>query len=142
MFGCTFRIFVTSRSDAPAEIRRDYSPRADMEKRIGGLKHDLGAEHFCLKQVHATEAIFRAGLLLFSLLAEFQRAAGLPSYREPATVRTQSLTCGAILGRPARRLVVHMGQSWGGLKTRNRLLASILQWQIPTSPNWTPAMKC
>jgi hypothetical protein len=140
--GYTFRIFVTNRSDAPEEIWRDYNRRADMENRIAELKHDLGANHFCLKQFHATEAAFRAVLLLFNLLSEFQRAAGLPGYREPATIRTQILTCGAILGRSARRLVVHMGESWGGLKTRNPLLTSILQWEIPTSPKLAPAMRC
>ena len=75
--GYTFRIFVTSRGDAPEEIWRDYNRRADMENRIAELKHDLGADGFCLKQFFATEAAFRSVLLLFNLLAEFQRAAGL-----------------------------------------------------------------
>jgi DDE family transposase len=132
--GYTFRIFVTNRSQAPQEIWRDYNLRADMENRIAELKHDLGADGFCLKQFFATEAAFRAVLLLFNLLSEFQRAAGFPGYREPATLRTQILTCGAILGRAGRRLVLHLSQSWGGLKTRNPLLDSILNWQIPTSP--------
>ena len=140
--GYTFRIFVTNRTEAPEAIWRDYNRRADMENRIAELKHDLGADHFCLKQFHATEAAFRAVLLLFNLLAEFQRAAGLTGYREPATIRTQVLTCGAILGRSARRLVVHLGASWGGLKTRNPMLASILEWQIPTSPKLEFAMRC
>jgi len=105
-----------------------------MENRIAELKHDLGADGFCLKQFFATEAAFRTVLLLFNLLAEFQRAAGLPLYREPATLRTQVLTCGAILGRTGRRLVIHLSESWGGLKTRIPLLDSILNWEIPTSP--------
>ncbi|HLI82533.1 MAG TPA: hypothetical protein VKV17_01380 [Bryobacteraceae bacterium] len=75
------------------------------------------------------------------LLAEFQRAAGLPSYREPATIRTQVLTCGAILGRAGRRLVIHLSESWGGLKTRIPLLDSILHWEIPTSPKLEPALQ-
>ncbi len=137
--GYTFRIFVTSCTDAPQEIWRDYNRRADMENRIAELKHDLGADGFCLKQFFATEAAFRAVLLLFNLLAEFQRAAGLPVYRQPATIRTQILTCGAILGRSGRRLVIHLSQSWGGLKTRIPLLDSILKWQIPTSPKLQPA---
>jgi hypothetical protein len=132
--GYTFRIFVTSAAGAPEEIWRDYNRRADMENRIAELKHDLGADGFCLKEFFATEAAFRSVLLLFNLLAEFQRAAGLPGYREPATIRTQVLTCGAILGRAGRRLVVHLSQSWGGLKTRIPLLDSILNWKIPTSP--------
>ena len=93
-----------------------------------------------MKQFFATEAAFRAVLLLFNLLAEFQRAAGLPIYRQPATLRTQVLTCGAILGRTGRRLVIHLSESWGGLKTRIPLLDSILQWQIPTSPKLDPSL--
>ena len=138
--GYSFRIFVTSCSDLPHEIWRDYNRRADMENRIAELKHDLGADGFCLKQFFATEAAFRAVLLLFNLLAEFQRAAGMPVYREPATLRTQILTCGAILGRAGRRLVLHLSESWGGLKTRIPLLDSILTWQIPTSPKLEPAL--
>jgi hypothetical protein len=51
-----------------------------------------------MKRFFATAAAFRSILLLFNLLAEFRRAAGLPGYREPATIWTQALTCGAILG--------------------------------------------
>jgi hypothetical protein len=109
--GYTFRVFVTSCADG-----------------------------FCLKEFFATEAAFRAVLLLFNLLAEFQRAAGLPGYREPATIRTQVLTCGAILGRAGRRLVVHLSESWGGLRTRNSLLDNILNWQLPTSPKLDPVL--
>ena len=71
--GYTFRVFVTSCSDPPQEIWRGYHRRADMENRIAELKHDLGADGFCMKQFFATEAAFRAVLLLFNLLAEFQR---------------------------------------------------------------------
>lgn len=138
--GYTFRIFVTSCADPPQEIWRGYNRRADMENRIAELKHDLGADGFCLKQFFATEAAFRAVLLLFNLLAEFQRAAGLPVYREPATIRSQILTCGAILGRAGRRLVIHLSESWGGLKTRIPLLDSISKWEIPTSPKLESAV--
>ena len=105
--GYTFRVFVTSCADPPEEIWRGYHRRADMENRIAELKHDLGADGFCLKWFFA----FRAVLLLFNLLAEFQRAAGLPVYRQPATIRTQVLTCGAVLGRVGRRLVIHLSES-------------------------------
>ena len=138
--GYTFRIFVTSCADLPQEIWRDYNRRADMENRIAELKHDLGADGFCLKPFFATEAAFRTVLLLFNLLAEFQRAMGLPAYREPATIRAQVLTCGAILGRAGRRLVIHLSQSWGGLKTRIPLLDSISKWEIPTSPKLESAL--
>jgi hypothetical protein len=138
--GYTFRVLVTSCAEAPEEIWRDYNRRADMENRVAELKHDLGADGFCLQEFFATEAAFRAVLLLFNLLAEFQRAAGLPSYRAPATIRTQVLTCGAILGRAGRRLVVHLSESWGGLRTRIPLLDSILTCEFPTSPKLTPVV--
>jgi hypothetical protein len=112
-----------------------------MENRIAELKYDLGADGFCLQQFFATEAAFRAVLLLFNLLAEFQRAAGLPVYRQPATIRAQVLTCGALLGRAGRHLVLHLSKSWGGLKTRIPLLDSILNWQIPTSPKLESALQ-
>lgn len=132
--GYTFRVFVTSQTQAADEVWRDYNRRADVENRIAELKHDLGADGFCMQKFFATEAAFRAVLLVFNLLAEFQRAAGLPAYREPATLRTQVLTCGAILGRAGRRLVLHLSESWGGLKTRSALFDNILHWPIPTSP--------
>src|SRR6202789_565607 len=137
----TFRVLVSSFSAPPEEIWRDYNHRADMENRIAELKHDLGADGFCMKQFFATEAAFRAVLLLFNLLSEFQRAAGLPVYREPATIRAQVLTCGAILGRAGRRLVIHLSESWGGLKTRIPLLDSVLNLQIPTSPKLEPMLQ-
>jgi hypothetical protein len=71
----------------------------------------------------------------FNLLSGFQRAAGLGWYREPATVRAQVLTCCAILGRAGRRVVVHLSESWGGLKTR-----IFLKWEIATSPKLDAAV--
>jgi len=84
-----------------------------MDDRIAGLKHDLGADGFCLKEFFATE---------------------------PATDRTQVLTCGAILGRSGRRMVLHLSQSRGRLKTRIPLLESLLRRQIPTSPKLEPML--
>jgi hypothetical protein len=79
--GYTFRLFATSLPLAPEEIWRDYNQRADMEKRIAELKYDLAADDFCLKEFFATEATFRAILLLFNLLSEFQRVSGMQGYR-------------------------------------------------------------
>jgi DNA-directed RNA polymerase subunit N (RpoN/RPB10) len=138
--GYTFRVFVTSQTQTIEEVWRDYNRRADVENRIAELKHDLGADGFCMHKFFATEAAFRAVLLVFNLLAEFQRAAGLPGYREPATLRTQVLTCGAILGRAGRHLVLHLSASWGGLKTRTTLLDNILRWPIPASPKFNPVI--
>ena len=47
-----------------------------MEQRIEALISDLGADDFCLQEFFATEAAFLGILMLFNLLAEFQRDTG------------------------------------------------------------------
>jgi hypothetical protein len=131
--GYTFRLFVTSLPIAPEEIWRDYNQRSDMEKRIAELKYDLAADDFCLKEFFATEAAFRAILLLSKLLSEFQRVSGMQGYRQPATLHTHVFLCGAILGRAGRKQVLHMSSAWGGLQTRNPLFEKILGYAFPTS---------
>jgi len=132
--GYTFRVFVTSLSDAPEEIWRDYNQRACVEQRIEELKSDLAADDFCLQEFFATEAAFLCVLLLFNLLGEFQRATRMPGYRQPATLRVQVFLCGAILGRAGHRPVLHLSAAWGGLEDRNSLFDNLLKWEIPTSP--------
>lgn len=132
--GYTFRLFVTNRAEAPEEIWRDYNQRADMENRIGELKHDLAADDFCMHQFFATEAAFLAILMLFNLLGELQRMSAMNTYRRPATLRAQVFLCGAILGREAHRIVLQLSTDWGGLQERNSLMNHILTYAFPTSP--------
>jgi len=102
--GYTFRVFVTNLADPPEEIWRDYNQRACLEQRIEELKWDLAADDFCLREFFATEAAFLGILMLFNLLAEFQRASGMTGYRQPASLRVQVFLCGAILaGRATKR---------------------------------------
>jgi Transposase DDE domain group 1 len=131
--GYTFRLFVTSLTDSPEEVWRDYNQRACMEQRIEELKSDLAADDFCLKEFFATEAAFLAILMLFNLLAEFQRATGMTGYRRPASLRAQVFLCGAILGRAGHQTVLHLSAAWGGLEKRNSLFDRLLLYEIPTS---------
>ena len=131
--GYTFRVFVTNRPDPPEEIWRDYNQRACVEQRIEELKSDLAADHFCLREFFATEAVFLSILMLFNLLGEFQRASGMTGYRQPASLRTQVFLCGAILGRAGHRTVLHLSAAWGGLEKRNSLFDQLLLYEIPTS---------
>ena len=131
--GYTFRIFVTNRPDLPEEIWRDYNQRACVEQRIEELKWDLAADDFCLHEFYATEAAFLAILMLFNLLAEFQRAAGMNDYRQPASLRAQVFLCGAILGRAGHQTVLHLSAAWGGLEKRNSLFDKLLAYLILTS---------
>ena len=77
---------------------------------IAEWKHDLGAAGFCLKEFFATEAAFRAISLLFNLLAEFQRAAGLPGHdpHSGADMRRDSRAGRAPAGGP---FVAKLGRS-------------------------------
>jgi hypothetical protein len=134
----TFRVLVTSLAAQPEEIWRDYNHRADMENRIAELKHDLGADRFCLKDFHATDAVFRSVLLLFNLLSEFRRASGMPQHKEPGTLRSQVFLCGAELKQEGQEIVLSLSTGWGGLKRRIGLLNSILAWVFPISPKLTP----
>ena len=129
----TFRVFVTNLPEAPEEIWRDYNQRACIEQRIEELKSDLAADHFCLKEFFATEAAFLGILMLFNLLAEFQRASGMARYRQPASLRAQVFLCGAILGRAGHRTVLHLSAAWGGLEKSNSLFDKLLHYEIPTS---------
>ena len=133
MPGYTFRIFLTNRADLPEEIWRDYNQRACVEQRIEELKSDLAADDFCLKQFYATEAAFLSILMLFNLLAEFQRASGMTGHRQPASLRVQVFLCGAILGRAGHRAVLHLSSAWGGLEKRNPWFDKLLRYEIPTS---------
>jgi len=105
-----------------------------VEKRIAELKYDLAADDFCLHEFFATEAAFLAILMLFNLLAEFQRAAGMPRYRQPASLRVEVFLCGAILGRAGHRTVLHLSSAWGGLEHRNALFDRLLAYFVPTLP--------
>ncbi|HJY89146.1 MAG TPA: IS1380 family transposase [Candidatus Acidoferrum sp.] len=138
--GYVFRVFVTNRHDSPLEIWRDYNGRATVECRIDELKNELAADHFCLRSFFATESAFLAVVFGFNLLGEFQRAVDptLKTYKQPATLRFEVFTCGAILGRSGHHLILHMSNNWGGYSSRKPLFNSLLHWPPPTSPKFDP----
>lgn len=118
MFPATpYRVFVTNREETSEEVWRDYKRRAHIEKRIAELKYDLAVDDLRLHEFFATEAAFLAILMLFNLLAEFQRAVGMPRYRQPATLRVQVFLCGAILGRAGHRTVLYLYSALGASNT-------------------------
>ena len=141
--GYVFRVFVTNRHDSPLEIWRDYNGRATVECRIDELKNELAADHFCLRSFFATESAFLAVVFGFNLLGEFQRAVDptLKTYKQPATLRFEVFTCGAILGRSGHHLILHMSNNWGGYSSRKPLFNSLLHWPPPTSPKFDPSIK-
>jgi hypothetical protein len=138
--GYVFRVFVTNRSDAALEIWRDYNGRAAVECRIDEPKNELAADHFCLRSFFATESAFLAVLFSFKFLSEFQRAIdpALKSYKQPATLRFEVFTCGAILGRSGHHLILHMSKNWGATRNENRSSTTSYIWPPLTSPKFNP----
>lgn len=137
--GYTYRIFVTSAVAAPEEIWRDYNQRACLEQRIDELKADLAADDFCRREFYATEAAFRAVLVLFNLLSLWQRAARPgQTYRRPATLRTEVFLCGAIAGRSGRTPVLHLSRACGGLQQRMPLIANASRFCRAIPPRLPP----
>ena len=124
--GYVFRVFVTNRSDSALEIWRDYNRRASVECRIDELKNELAADHFCLRSFFATESAFLAVLFSFNLLSEFQRAVdpALKTYKQPATLRFELFTCGAIHGRSGHHLVLQCPKTGVAIPNENRSLTS------------------
>lgn len=138
--GYTYRVFVTNSAAAPERIWRDYNQRATLEQRIEELKADLGADDFCRREFYATEAAFRAVLVLFNLLSVWQRAARPgQTYRRPATLRTEVFLCGAIAGRSARTTVLHLSRAWGGLAQRMPLIANASRFCRAIPPRLAPS---
>jgi hypothetical protein len=93
---------------------------------------------FCLKDFHATDAVFRSVLLLFNLLSEFRRTSGMAQHKEPGTLRSQVFLCGAELKQEGKEIMLSLSTGWGGLKRRISLLNSILAWVFPISPKLKP----
>jgi hypothetical protein len=56
--------------------------------------------------------------------------------KQPATLRFEVFTCGAILGRSGHHLVLHMSKNWGGYSSRKFLFNNLLHWPPLTSPKF------
>jgi DNA-directed RNA polymerase subunit N (RpoN/RPB10) len=135
--GYDYRLLVTSRTEPVLTLWQDYHQRAQIELCLRELKDDLGADGFCCQSFFATDAAFRSVLFTYNLLGEFQRACGLTTWRQPATLRHTVFVCGAALGRSGHHLVLFLSQSWGGLTSRKPLLDKLRQNLDPTAPKLT-----
>jgi hypothetical protein len=107
--GYTFQVLVTTLGHDPVHTWRFYNSRAESENRIKELKEDFGADGFCLQSFDGTEAAFRLICFLFNLIADFKREVTQDQAPRLATLRTQVLVVGAILGREGRHTVLRLG---------------------------------
>jgi len=121
---------------------RDYNQRACVEQHIEELKNDVQADGFCMRDFFATESAFLSFCFTYNLLSLYQHAAA-PERRKngfqgPVTLRAAVFIGGAILGKRSRKPVLHIVESWGGLRKHKLLIDNIMRWPIPTSPKLPP----
>jgi len=107
--GYTFHSLVTTLPLDPVATWRFYSSRADCENRLKELKDDFGADGFCLQSFDGTEAVFRLICLLFNLVALFKREVTRNESARLATLRTDTLVVGAIVGADGRKTMLRLG---------------------------------
>ncbi len=107
--GYTFHTVVTT-LDLPAiEVWRFYNGRSDCENRLKELKHDYGADGFCLRTFEGTEAVFRLICALYNLVAAFKAEVTQDPAPQLGRLRTQHFVAGAIVGREGRDVVLRLG---------------------------------
>ena len=118
-----FHQIVTSMSEPGEEVWRFYNGRADAENRIKELKHDLGADGFCLKSFDGTEAVFRLICFLYNVLQIFKREVLDNDRRHLTQIRHSTFVVGAILGSSGRRRMLRLGLK----KRRRRQFEALVQ---------------
>jgi hypothetical protein len=106
-----YQAILTNRDEVPEDIWRFYRGHADIENRIRELKWDYGIDGFCQKKFFATEAAFRLVCVTHNLVTLLQDKLGFEVHRTLGTLRANLLTCGAVVGRSGRRLVLRMSLS-------------------------------
>jgi len=107
--GYTFRTVVTTLELPAIEVWRFYNGRADCENRLKELKHDYGADGFCLHAFDGTDAVFRLICAFYNLLAAFKADVTRDPAPQLARLRTQHFVAGAIVGRDGREVVLRLG---------------------------------
>ncbi len=107
--GYTFHTVVTTLDRSAIEVWRFYNGRADCENRLKELKHDYGADGFCLNAFDGTEAVFRLICALYNLVAAFKADVTHDPAPQLSRLRTKHFVTGAIVGRDGREIVLRLG---------------------------------
>jgi hypothetical protein len=107
--GYKFHTVVTTLERPAIEVWRFYNGRSDCENRLKELKHDYGADGFCLTSFDGTEAVFRLICALYNLIAAFKADVTRDPAPQLGRLRTQHFVAGAIVGRDGRQVVLRLG---------------------------------
>jgi hypothetical protein len=130
--GFSFHAYVTSLPHPPQEVWRFYNARGDCENRFKELKHDFGADGFCLQTFDGTESVFRLICFLFNLLELFRQQVLAATSERLVTLRHKYLVVGGILGARGRRTVLRLGLRGPWKRRFQVLLARLRGLRCPT----------
>lgn len=135
--GYTFHTVVTTLERPAIEVWRFYNGRSDCENRLKELKHDYGADGFCLNSFDGTEAVFRLICALYNLVAAFKTDVTADPAPQLARLRTEHFVAGAIVGRDGREIVLRIG-----LRGRYRERFAALLERIDSAARATVTQLC
>jgi len=92
-------------------------------------------EAFFVRGFFGTESAFLAVLFAFNLRSLYQRQITPEKpYRHPATLRTEVLVAGAVLGLIGKQIAIKLSLASGGLVKHKPLLDAVSLWISPTPP--------
>lgn len=135
--GYTFHTLITTLDRPAIEVWRFYNGRSDCENRLKELKHDYGADGFCLRTFNGTEAVFRLICALYNLVAAFKAEVTHDPAPQLSRLRAQHFVTGAIVGREGRERVLRLG-----LRGRYRERFAVLLERIESAARSTVTQLC
>ncbi|MDX9752296.1 MAG: IS1380 family transposase [Flavobacteriales bacterium] len=98
-------VYFTTCTLSASKVHGLYNQRGDSENRIKELKYDYGIDGFALKDIAATEAVFRFILLAYNIMALFKQKVMTNSrvQHQLSTIRFQCIAIGSYLVKNGRK---------------------------------------
>lgn len=125
-----YSAFVTNLTLPIDQIYTLYNTRADCENRIKELKHDFGADNFCLKEFYATEASFRFIMMAYNIIALFKHQV-LQSPMQLKTLRAFCFAIGSWITQHANTTTLNLSLPTKRRSWMEGLFDNIRQSSIP-----------
>ncbi|MCS6824922.1 MAG: transposase, partial [Cytophagaceae bacterium] len=129
-----YHCFFTNQTLPAVEIWEQYKRRADSENRIQELKHDFGAEGFCMDNFYATEAALRMVMMAYNLMGlyrQFSKQTG--DYQRLSTLRFNCFAVGSWLVKRGNKKVLKMSVPLQRRRWFDGLFSNIKQSPWPLS---------
>jgi hypothetical protein len=127
--------FVTNLDIPPTTVWQLYNQRADAENRIKELKYEYGIEGFCLKDMQATEHVFRWIMVAHNLMSLFRLKLLSERKNTPvlSSINFQCIAIGCFLNKKNRTEVLKLSLD----EKRRNFIDNIFQKLGNISPPFT-----